>query len=577
MAGISLSGLASGLDWQSLVAELIAAERVPETALLAQQSTDNDKIAAFGTIGTDLTALQTAVLALGENNAFLGRSATFADPTSSWSVIADPGTALGTHTFNVLTLATAAQRVGATDAGAAISGTSDVSGITLATMNVATPITAGTFTVNGAQITVDTTDSLQDVFDQISSATNGAVTATYDPATDKVSFTSGSEIILGSANDTSNFLSVMKLFNNGTGNITGTGPLGVVDTNAALVNSHLKQPITGVDSDGNGSFVINGVTIDYNVNTDSISGILTKINQAGAGVTATYDKLADKFVLTNGATGDIGLSISEGAGGLLDAMGLNSTGTLVRGQNASLQVDGGAAITSTSNTFDESLTGITGLSVTATTTGSQTVTVGSDTSDAQTKIEDFITAYNALQSYIDSQTLITSTATTVTTSLLSGNRDVTDLALSLRNIVFNAVPGLTGTIKQLEDMGIGFTGTSSQLSITDQSKLDAALQDNPDQVQAVFNGTGGLVSQINNFVINATGTTGLIATETNRYTSDSDAIDDQIAAMERRILQDQDRLIASFVAMEQAQSLIQQQSAAFVNAFGATSTTGTTS
>ncbi len=44
--------------------------------------------------------------------------------------------------------------------------------------------------------------------------------------------------------------------------------------------------------------------------------------------------------------------------------------------------------------------------------------------------------------------------------------------------------------------------------------------------------------------------------------------------MERRILMDQDRLIASFVAMEQAQALIQQQSAAFTNAFGTTSTTG---
>ena len=43
---------------------------------------------------------------------------------------------------------------------------------------------------------------------------------------------------------------------------------------------------------------------------------------------------------------------------LLEAMGLNSTGSLVRGQNASVQVDGGARLTSTSNTFDESLTGI---------------------------------------------------------------------------------------------------------------------------------------------------------------------------------------------------------------------------
>lgn len=570
MPGIFLSGLASGLDWQSLITQLIAAERIPQTTLRAQQAVDTNKISAFATINTNLLALQTAAKALGEGNVFLTRAATFADATSSWSVTANPGTEVGQHTFNVLNLATKAQRVGTADAGAAISATSDVSGVTLATMNLQSAITAGNFTVNGAQVAIATTDSLQDVFEKISTATNGGVTASYDPATDKISLNSGSEIILGSANDSSNFLAAIKLYNNGTGAVSSTGSLGVVDTNAALVNSRLKQ-IPEVDLNGDGTFVINGVTIGFNANTDSIQGILTKINQAGAGVTASYDKVSDKFTLTNNATGDIGLSVSEGAGGLLEAMGLNTTGSLVRGQNANVQVDGGSTLISSSNVFDASLTGLAGLSVTANSTGTQTVTVANDTSSAQGKVQAFIDAYNAVQSYIDSQTLTTSTGTTVQTSLLSSNREVTSLASSLRKIVFDAVPGLTGTIQRLDGMGIGFAGTSSQLQIIDQTKLDAALQNQPDGVQALFNSTGGLVSSIDTFVTAVTGTNGLIAIQTARFTADSSAIDQQIAAMERRILQEQDRLIASFVAMEQAQSLIQQQSAAFANAFGSTS------
>ncbi|HEY2801379.1 MAG TPA: flagellar filament capping protein FliD [Chthoniobacterales bacterium] len=569
MPGIILSGLASGLDWQSLVSQLIAAERTPETALRAQQGVDTQKISAFDTINTDLLALQTSATALSDNNVFLGRAAAFVDAAPGWSVTASPGAEVGDHTFNVLSLATKAQLVGAADAGAEISATSDVSGVTLATMSLNSPITAGNFTVNGAQIAVSTTDSLQDVFDRISSATGGAVSASYDPVTDSVSLSSGSEIVLGSANDSSNFLSAMKLYNNGTGNVTSTGSLGVVNTSAALVNANLKE-IPAVDSNGDGSFTINGVTIPFNVNDDSIEAVLSRINLAGAGVTATYDTLSDKFTLTNNTTGDVGLSISESAGGLLEAMGLNATGTRVRGQNASVQVDGGGTLVSTTNSFDESLTGIQGLSVTASSVGSHTVTVGSDTSDAEAKIQDFIDKYNALQSYIDSQTLTTSTGTTVTTSLLSGNRDLTELASSLRNIVFQSIPGLSGTIQRLEGMGIDFDGTSSQLQIKDQSKLDLALQDHPDDVQALFNGSGGLVSSLNTFVIGVTGTSGLIATEKNRFTADSKSIDDQIASMERRILQDQDRLIASFVAMEQAQANIQQQSAAFANAFPST-------
>jgi flagellar hook-associated protein 2 len=572
MPGIYLSGLASGLDWQSLVSQLIAAERTPEAGLRAQQAVDTQKISAFSTISTDLLALQTSAQALSTDNVFLSRGATLSDPSSSWSVTASPGADIGTHTFNVLNLATKAQQVGSADAGAPISATSDVSGVTIATMNVAAAITAGTFTVNGAQIAIETTDSLQDVFDKISTATGGAVSASYNPATDAVSLSSGSEIILGSASDTSNFLASSKLYNNGTGNISSTSALGVVSTSAALINAHFKT-IPTVDSNGDGSFTINGVTIPFNINTDSIQGVLVRINQAGAGVTASYDKVSDKFTLTNNTTGDVGLSLSESPGGLLEAMGLTTTGTLVRGQNASVQVDGGGTLSSTSNTFDEPLTGVAGLSVTATSVGSQTVTVASDTSSAQTQIQAFIDAYNAVQSYIDSQTLTTTSGSSVTTSLLSGNRDVSALAVSLRKVIFDAVPGLTGTIQRLDGMGIGFTGTSSQLSITDQTKLDLALQDHPDEAQALFNGTGGLVSSINSFVTTTTGTTGLIAIETARFTADSTAIDDQIAAMERRILMDQDRLIASFVAMEQAQALIQQQSAAFTNAFGTTSTT----
>ncbi len=345
MPGIYLSGLASGLDWQSLVAQLIAAERTPETTLRAQQAIDTQKISAFSTISTNLLALQTAAQALSDGNVFLSRAATLSDPGSTWSVTAAPGTEIGTHTFNVLSLATKAQQAGAADAGAAISATSDVSGVTLATMNLATAITAGTFTVNGAQVSIETTDSLQDVFDKISTATSGAVTGSYNPATDTVSLSSGSEIILGSANDTSNFLSATKLFNNGSGSVTSTAALGVVNTSAALVNANLKN-IPAVDQNGDGSFTINGVTIPFNINTDSIASILTTINQSGAGVTASYDKVSDKFTLTNNATGDIGLSLSESAGGLLEAMGLTTTGTLVRGQNASVQVDGGGTLIS---------------------------------------------------------------------------------------------------------------------------------------------------------------------------------------------------------------------------------------
>lgn len=579
MAGVSLSGLASGFDWKSLVTQLMDAERTPETTMRTQQAQMNSKVSSLTVIKTKLGDLQTSADALNDNTVFTARTATLADGSSTWSASAAPGAATGSYQFNVTQLATKTSRSGASDAGGGISATSDVSGVTLATMNLAVPLTAGNFTVNGAKVTVALSDSLQDVFGKISTATSGAVTASYDAASDTVQMHSASEIVLGSANDTSNFLSSLHLFNNGTGDILPPKALGVVSVNAAIAQANLKQSVTAVDSTGAGSFLINGTSISYNINTDSISTILSRINASDAGVVASYDKNSDRFSLTNKTTGDTGLTVSEASGGLLDALGLGSASTLSRGQNAKFTLDGGDEMISASNTLDESVTGITGLSVTATSETAQTVTVGSDTSGARTKVDDFVSKFNAVMDYIDQQTATTTgTNGTVTTSTLSGDREVSELQRSLRAVVFNAVPGLTGSIQRLESIGIDFKSGTSDLEVKDSTKLDTALANNPDDLQKLFNSQpGGLVAQLDAFFTKATSATGSLATETDSLTGQSKDIDNQIATLERRITADQDRMTAEFVAMEQAEATINSQMQSLTNAFGGTSSSSKSS
>ncbi|MFO1511611.1 MAG: hypothetical protein U1F83_01645 [Verrucomicrobiota bacterium] len=70
-------------------------------------------------------------------------------------------------------------------------------------------------TVNGKQITINASDTLQTVFNNIQAATGGNVTGSYDSATDSITLSSASPIVVGSATDTSNFLQVARLNNNG--------------------------------------------------------------------------------------------------------------------------------------------------------------------------------------------------------------------------------------------------------------------------------------------------------------------------------------------------------------------------
>ena len=570
MPGIQLSGLASGLDWRSLVDQLMVAERVPQDRLRSEKALGAQKTSALENLSSQLTTLRDSIKSLSgdSGNVFAERSAKLANANSTWSAVASPDAESGSYQIQVMQLATKAQRVGSNDAGSALSTSSDVSGVTIGTMPIGTAIKAGDFTVNGQKITVATTDSLADVFHQIQTKTG--VTASYDPATDKVRLSSGSEIVLGSANDTSNFLSALKLYNNGTGEVLSPQALGVVSIGAAISNSNLKTPITGVDGAGKGSFSINGVNIDFNVNDDSIQKVLARINASDAGVTASFDRANDRFTLTNKSEGDVGISISEGAGGLLEAMGLNSSAALARGKNAEFSVNGGATVISTSNTLDATAHGIVGLTVSATSQTTETVSVGADTTGARKKIEDFITKYNAVQTYIEQQTRSTTGSDgKVTRSTLAGNIEVTDLASQLRRSVFDAVPGLTGTIQRLEGIGIDFKTGTSQLEIKDGSKLETALSTRAAEVRTLFGSQpDGLVARLDKYLERTTATTGTLKTQTETFAKQSKDIDLQIANMERRLAQQRSLLEQSFISMETAQSRIQSQLTALNNAFG---------
>ena len=572
MPATQISGLASGLDWQSLVTKLMAAEAIPQNTLRNEKSIALQKTNVLENLKAGLTALQTSVKALSGSTGsiFAGRTATVANAASGWTASADAATEVGSHSIQVTQLATKALVSGAASQGNALSPTSDVSGLTIATLPIATPITAGQFTVNGVRVNVAATDSLQDVFDRISTATGGAVTASYDPVLDKVRLSSGGEIILGSANDTSNFLISLGLNNNGTGDVSSPKSLGAISLTKSIIYSNLRSAITAVDGSGNGSFSINGVSIAYNANTDSISAVLARINSSSAGVTASYDSLSDRFKLTNKTTGDTGIAVSETAGGLLDALGLGSSATLTRGKNAQFSVDGSPLLTSASNTFDGAVHGVTGLSVTATSVGTQTVTVGGDTSGMRTNIEDFIAKFNAVQSLIAQQTAITSgTGGRVTSALLASNHDVGDIATSLRKQVFAAVPGLTGSIQRLESLGIDFKTGTSTLAIKDSARLDSALANNAEDVSKLFTSSSdGLATRLDAYLTQLTGSSGLIATQSTSLTNQSKSLDEQIASMQRRLDQQKALLERSFIQMESAQSAIQSQLSALNNAFG---------
>jgi len=561
MAGLQLSGLASGFDWKSVVEQLIAIERIPQQNLRTEKTVNTNKLSVFTNLRTRLTTFQDAAKALSATSLFGQRTTALSDEELNWTASATSSAATGQYAFNVTRLATQSVRQGATDIAGSLNATDDVSGLLLSEMRTSMSVTAGSFTINGSTVEVEATDTLEDVFDKISTATGGDVTAAYSSATDRVTLTGSGTITLGGGGDTSNFLYALKLYNNNSATVSSSSTLGTLGVNDDIAASGLGTALTGLDGSGNGSFTINGVTINYNVNDDSLSGLMSRVNASEAGVTMGYDAQNDRFTLTNKGTGDLGLTATDDSGNLLAALKLSSAATVTRGTNAEFSINGGGTIVAASNTFSASAHGINGLTVTATETGSQTITVANDTEAIEAGITKFISAYNDVQSYIDSQTRVTVGANgAVTTGLMAGNREFTAIARQLRATVFDAVGGASADMSRLESIGIDFEGSGSTLSVRDASKLSEALANDLTKVSALFTtNTTGISGRVDAYVSQITLTGGLVDRQETTLEKQNSSLDQQISDLERRITAEQERLEASFIAMEEAQSRIQNQ------------------
>lgn len=566
---LGVSGLASNFDWRSLIDQLLDVERSPQKRMLFEQQAIQDRQTAYGSVATQLAILQNRVKTLNDPDLFDARTTTASDADIA-TATADPGAIVGRYVFDIVQRATSSVRQGVSNIGSSLSASSDVSGLTLSDASFSAALKDGTFTVNGEQITVATTESLQGVFDKISLASGGDITGSYDPVSDKVTLSSGSnsEIILGSATDTSNFLQALRLSNNGTATTSSSIALGSIRLSGPLSSANFATPLSDGGA-GAGQFKINGVEIAFNASTDSVSDVLKRINDSAAGATATYDSVNDRFILTSKVTGDIGIAFEDISGNFLAATGL-SGGTFQRGKDLLYTVNGGGQLSSRSNTITEDSSGLEGLSVSVLAEGEVTVNVASDSARIRKALTDFIEDYNKAQALIDAKTASTTDSKgKVTAGILSGEGDASDLSTTLRRLVTPTSVVLSGTIKRLESLGITTNGDNNDLKLSDSAKLDAALSNNLGEIKSLFtNSTDGLAFKLGEYLEKTVGEEGTLTEKQDNLDKQIDNIDDQITEQERQVQVNRQQLIDSFVAMEEAQLRINQQMQFLSQRFG---------
>ena len=573
-----ISGLGGTTNWQPWVDQMVDnVYSVRKNQLTSDKAGLDRQVNTLGSFKTKLDELKGVSKELQSSELFYNRRTALADPDSLvLRADAAPETEIGRFKVTVSQLATVSTLTGGADVGAAldvadVTTSSGNTGPLLSAMNLTAELKAGFFTINGVQVTVETTDTLQDVFNAIKTATSDDIEAQYASATDKITLTStsGSDVVLGSAADTSNVLSLMRLYSSNTGvsSAVSTHKLGVVNVNTSIVNSGLLAEGSIGDS---GSFTLNGEVINFDKSTDSLRTIIDRVENSGSGMRLVYDKLADQFHFENKETGNLGFTVEDTAGGLLAALGLVGGGeATVLGDNASFTVNDGVSITSTSNNFDASSHGIEGLTVKAQSLGTETIEVLPDPQGVRGKIDSFIAKFNEIQSFIDTQTKITvGTNGKTTKGAIGGNQEVKAIGTALRKSVFSVTNASSSIVARMVDLGIDFGTMDSKLTVKSESTLSSMLSDNPNDVASYFtHSSTGLGVTIESLIDKYTQSDGIIDSQQDTLKSRIHRMETDITREDRIIKSQKAALEKSFMKMDQAQSQMQTQGQALLKMF----------
>jgi flagellar hook-associated protein 2 len=313
---------------------------------------------------------------------------------------------------------------------------------------------------------------------------------------------------------------------------------------------------------------------------DTLAVVASKINDAKAGVTATVlrDANGERLLLRSDSTGEAsGFRIQaaeDGASPGLSRLSFDpqlsaglgmAANTPQYGQNAKASING-IAVESATNTFTDT---IPGLSFTASqvTTAPVDVSVSADAAAMKKSVQDFVTAYNAINDLLSASTKYDDA--TKKAGALQGDSTTVGLQNALRSMMGATATG-AGTFQRLADIGIDMK-RGGKLEVS-ESKLDAALK-NPQALKAMFAtnaGVGadsnGLAVKVKAFASQMLSFEGLLENKASalgasvkRNTSDQERVNDRAAVVEKRLRAQYTALDAKMGSLTALNSYIAQQ------------------
>lgn len=389
MGGISSSGLVSGIDYQSIINQLLAIESRPK--LFAQQRIVQlqTQQAAYLDVNSQLLSLRTASASLRFNRVFDAAKATSSNP-SVLSATASSSAVPGSYSFVVNRLVTTDQKVsrgftdrdtsgvGLTSLSVEIGGGQLASETKLSNLNGGAGVQRGKILITdraggAAEVDLSTAITVDDVLNRINAASGVQVRASVD----------GDRLVLDDLSGGGGSLSVQDVFGANTASTLGIAQtVGASSLTGSRVNYLSESSALSSLNDGAGVAIRSTAAVDlritsregttYNIRlgemknsqgevtrtaATTIQDVIEYINEDTSGnVTASIGADGVSLVLTDNTAGGGDLIVAEADTGRTTArdlglLGSSSTGEiqsrrLLAGINSTLvsSLNGGAGL-----------------------------------------------------------------------------------------------------------------------------------------------------------------------------------------------------------------------------------------
>ena len=298
-------------------------------------------------------------------------------------------------------------------------------------------------------------------------------------------------------------------------------------------------------------------TTTINVATDTPAGVVSAINAANTGVTAT---------LINTGTGAnnyrIVLAGQTGSGSVFTLtsnpdLGFHETAnTLQSAQDSILEYEG-LTLTRSSNSVSDVIEGAT-INLMGTSASEVRLAIANDRSTLKTNIQDMVSNYNSLLTSLDNFIAVDSD-TEMAGALSEDGALVRFLKDKIRSAVFNDSSTPSGNISAMRDLGVSVNRYGA-VTFT-EATYDAAVLSNYDNIVTMLtadtsnanlfaSGNKGLAQDIATALEDLTDATGVVTVREATAVTDKSNHEDALIKLEKRMDVIYNRYLTQFGAME---------------------------